>query len=400
MELLTKEKHYLLGCSGGPDSMALFHMLLANNINFDVAFVNYHKRKESVVEEEAVRNYCKKNNIKFHLLSAKEEVVEGNFQAWAREFRYDFFKRLVKEYNYDSILIAHHKDDLLETYIFQKTRGGIYSYYGLKKESTYKGIKVLRPLLAYRKDDLLEYCKKNNVPYFIDSSNLKDDYSRNKIRHEIVSKLSDTQIEEILSEIEKDNLINKEEKNKANNYLKNGNGNVEEFLKLEDKVCQRVLFMLCSEYKVDISGREIKAIIDFLSSSKNGELQLVEDIFVFKDYESFYISNKSNFEYEYIIEKECVFDNEFIYLDLINGKKELFIKGDPYPLKVCKPKKDEVVRIGNIDKKVNRLFIDEKISNKDRSIWPVIKDKNGKIIFFPRKKEKKSNNKLVFKIKI
>lgn len=114
MELLTKEKHYLLGCSGGPDSMALFHMLLANNINFDVAFVNYHKRKESVIEEEAVRNYCKKNNIKFHLLSAKEEVVEGNFQAWAREFRYDFFKRLVKEYNYDSILIAHHKDDLLD----------------------------------------------------------------------------------------------------------------------------------------------------------------------------------------------------------------------------------------------------------------------------------------------
>ena len=380
--------------------MALFHMLLANNINFDVAFVNYHKRKESVIEEEAVRNYCKKNNIKFHLLSAKEEVVEGNFQAWAREFRYDFFKRLVKEYNYDSILIAHHKDDLLETYIFQKTRGGIYSYYGLKKEGTYKGIKVLRPLLAYRKDNLLEYCKDNNVPYFIDSSNLKDDYSRNKIRHEIVSKLSDTQIVEILSEIEKDNLINEEEKKKANNYLKNGNGNVEEFLKLDDKVRQRVLFMLCSEYKVDISGREIKAIIDFLSSSKNGELQLVEDIFVFKDYESFYISNKSNFEYEYIIEKECVFDNEFIYLDLINGKKELFIKGDPYPLKVCKPKKDEVVRIGNIDKKVNRLFIDEKISNKDRSIWPVIKDKNGKIIFFPRKKEKKSNNKLVFKIKI
>ena len=380
--------------------MALFHMLLANNINFDVAFVNYHKRKESVIEEEAVRNYCKKNNIKFHLLSAKEEVVEGNFQAWAREFRYDFFKRLVKEYNYDSILIAHHKDDLLETYIFQKTRGGIYSYYGLKKEGTYKGIKVLRPLLAYRKDNLLEYCKDNNVPYFIDSSNLKDDYSRNKIRHEIVSKLSDTQIEEILSEIEKDNLINEEEKKKANNYLKNGNGNVEEFLKLEDKVRQMVLFMLCSEYKVDISGREIKAIIDFLSSSKNGELQLVEDIFVFKDYESFYISNKSNFEYEYIIEKERVFDNEFIYLDLINGKKELFIKGDPYPLKVCKPKKDEVVRIGNIDKKVNRLFIDEKISNKDRSIWPVIKDKNGKIIFFPRKKEKKSNNKLVFKIKI
>ena len=400
MELLTKEKHYLLGCSGGPDSMALFHMLLANNINFDVAFVNYHKRKESVIEEEAVRNYCKKNNIIFHLLSAKEEVVEGNFQAWAREFRYDFFKRLVKEYNYDSILIAHHKDDLLETYIFQKTRGGIYSYYGLKKEGTYKGIKVLRPLLAYRKDNLLEYCKDNNVPYFIDSSNLKDDYSRNKIRHEIVSKLSDTQIVEILSEIEKDNLINEEEKKKANNYLKNGNGNVEEFLKLDDKVRQRVLFMLCSEYKVDISGREIKAIIDFLSSSKNGELQLVEDIFVFKDYESFYISNKSNFEYEYIIEKECVFDNEFIYLDLINGKKELFIKGDPYPLKVCKPKKDEVVRIGNIDKKVNRLFIDEKISNKDRSIWPVIKDKNGKIIFFPRKKEKKSNNKLVFKIKI
>lgn len=400
MDLLSKEKHYLLGCSGGPDSMALFHMLLKDNISFDVAFVNYHKRKESLLEEEAVKKYCKEHNIKFHLLSGKDVLVEGNFQAWARSFRYDFFKKIIDENKYEAALIAHHKDDLLETYIFQKTRGGIYSYYGLNASSSYKDIKVLRPLLNYRKKELLNYCQINNVPYFIDSSNLSDEYSRNKIRHEVVENLNDKQIEDIFKEIEIDNNNNEKEKRKVNEFLNNNDLDIKTFLLLEDKIKQRVLYSLISSYKEDVTGGELKAIIDFLSSNKNGELQLVEDIYVFKDYDNFYISDKSNYEYHYVIEKEMIFENEFLYIDLIDGKKELFIKENPYPLTICKPRKDEVVKIGNIEKKVNRLFIDEKIANKDRAFWPVIKDKNGKIIFFPRKKEKRSKNKIIFKIKI
>ena len=121
---LSKEKKYLLACSGGPDSMALFKMLLNNNISFDVALVNYHKRKESVIEEESVRNYCLMHNIEFYLLDTRILNVTGNFQSWARKVRYDFFSEIINKGGYDALLTAHQKDDLIETYIFQKRRKG------------------------------------------------------------------------------------------------------------------------------------------------------------------------------------------------------------------------------------------------------------------------------------
>ena len=213
---LSKEKRYLLACSGGPDSMSLFKMLLKNNISFDVAFVNYHKRKESVLEEESVRNYCLENNINFHLLDTRNLICKGNFQSWARNVRYEFFYSLVKERGLDAILVAHQKDDVVETYIFQQKRKGSYSYYGINYETYYKDVFIIRPLLNFRKKELENYCIKNDVPYFIDSSNLKDDYSRNKIRHMIVEKLSDIEIGNIIKEINYKNKIELENKKHAN----------------------------------------------------------------------------------------------------------------------------------------------------------------------------------------
>lgn len=397
---LSKEKRYLLACSGGPDSMSLFKMLLKNNISFDVAFVNYHKRKESVLEEESVRNYCLENNINFHLLDTRNLICKGNFQSWARNVRYEFFYSLVKERGLDAILVAHQKDDVVETYIFQQKRKGNYSYYGINYETYYKDVLVIRPLLNFRKKELENYCIKNDVPYFIDSSNLKDDYSRNKIRHMIVEKLSDIEIGNIIKEINYKNKIELENKKYANDFIHDKKVfSISEFDNNTDSIKEKIIYILLSKYKKKITGREISEILNFILSNKNtGAIKITQKCYLYKNYGVFYFADENKM-ITHVVDEPRIIDEELFYFDLEKGVDKFFIKNDSYPLTITNPKKDEKVKIGSIEKKVNRLFIDEKIPLDLRKVWPVIKDKNGKIIYFPRKKEETENGIVIFKMK-
>ena len=96
---LDKDKKYLLACSFGPDSMALFWILLDNGYQFDVAHVNYHFRKESNLEERNLKEFAKKNNIDIYIYDNKENV-DKNLEAKAREMRYNFFSSLCKKNGY------------------------------------------------------------------------------------------------------------------------------------------------------------------------------------------------------------------------------------------------------------------------------------------------------------
>ena len=87
---LDKNKKYLLACSYGPDSMALFGMLINENINFEVAHVNYHLRKESDDEEKGLREFCKHHSIVIHTKDVTQSI-RNNVEAKCREIRYSFF---------------------------------------------------------------------------------------------------------------------------------------------------------------------------------------------------------------------------------------------------------------------------------------------------------------------
>ena len=127
MENIYKEK-VLIACSGGPDSMALLDMV-KDKYDVYVAHINYHKRATADRDERIVKNYCKKNNLPLYVKDYKD-TKGGNFQDKARVFRYEYFSQLVKELKLKRVLVAHHKDDLIETYFLQLNRGGEVSYYG------------------------------------------------------------------------------------------------------------------------------------------------------------------------------------------------------------------------------------------------------------------------------
>ena len=118
---IDKNKKYIVAVSGGSDSMALISMCIEENINIVCAHVNYRLRENAYKEMEYVNSFCNERNIKCFILN-KDYEYKGNFEAFARNYRYDFFKKINDTLGFDGVLIAHNEDDYLETYIMQKEK--------------------------------------------------------------------------------------------------------------------------------------------------------------------------------------------------------------------------------------------------------------------------------------
>ncbi len=178
--LLTSKRN-LLAFSSGVDSSALFFLLLENNIPFDIALVNYGTRENSDTEEIHAQALADKYNLSCHSIKAPQFTT--HFEKNARDFRYDFFETLIKEHSYDTLLTAHQLNDQLEWLLMRLTKGaGTSELIGLEPENQRNGYKLIRPLLEHSKEELLNYLRSNDHPYFIDESNSDEKYERNKFR--------------------------------------------------------------------------------------------------------------------------------------------------------------------------------------------------------------------------
>ena len=183
-----KDCNFLLAISGGVDSMVLSNLFLNNNLSFSIAHCNFQLRgKESDDDELFLSKWCTDKNIKFYKKKfSTEEYCKKNkltIQMGARELRYEWFQELISKEKYDFVVTAHHIDDQLETFIINSIRGtGIDGLIGIPDKIN----KIIRPLLMISKDQIIEFSKLNKIAYREDSSNNKEDYLRNKIRHSVI----------------------------------------------------------------------------------------------------------------------------------------------------------------------------------------------------------------------
>jgi len=179
---LLQTKKNLLAFSAGVDSTALLFLLLKNNINFDIAIVDYGLRPESKDEVEYAELLSKKYNFKCYVCKAQD--IETNFEANARKIRYNFFEKLIEEYKYQNLLTAHHLGDRLEWMLMQFCKGaGCVELSGMQAVDKRSNYTLLRPLLHLDKQELLVYLSDNKIRYFEDSSNNDQKYKRNEFRH-------------------------------------------------------------------------------------------------------------------------------------------------------------------------------------------------------------------------
>ena len=183
-----KECNFVLAISGGLDSMVLANLFLINNLNFSIAHCNFQLRgKESDDDELFINKWCSEKDIKlYNKKFSTEDYCKNNkltIQMGARELRYEWFRELIDKEKHDFIVTAHHIDDQLETFIINSIRGtGIDGLVGIPDKIN----KIIRPLLMTSKDQIIEYSKVNRINYREDSSNDKEDYLRNKIRHSVI----------------------------------------------------------------------------------------------------------------------------------------------------------------------------------------------------------------------
>ena len=188
-----KNSKLLLATSGGIDSMVLVHLFSELKYSIALAHCNFQLRGlESFGDQNFVEEYANANEIPFFLTQFDTEAFANDYklstQIAARELRYNWFYELLETENYDYILTAHHADDNIETFLINLSRGtGLEGLVGIPAQND----KVIRPLLPFTRDEIVEYAKENNIQWREDSSNASDKYLRNKIRHHLVPLLKE-----------------------------------------------------------------------------------------------------------------------------------------------------------------------------------------------------------------
>lgn len=182
--LFSTDNKILIALSGGADSVALLRILHTAGYQCEAAHCNFHLRgEESNRDEDFVRQLCRKYNIHLHTIDfdttlyATEHHI--SIEMAARELRYNWFDNIKNESRADVIAVAHHQDDSVETMLLNLIRGtGITGLLGIRP----KNGAIVRPLLCVNREEIISYLQSIGQDYVTDSTNLEDEYTRNKIR--------------------------------------------------------------------------------------------------------------------------------------------------------------------------------------------------------------------------
>ena len=409
----------VVGCSTGPDSMALVDMLLKirdkYKLNLIIAHVNHNVRKESYEEAEFMKKYCEDNRLIFESMII-ENYGDDNFHNEARNIRYSFFDDLVHKYDAKYLMTAHHGDDLIETILMRIVRGSnLNGYGGFKALIDMDDYYIARPLIYYTKNELEEYDKENNVNYYIDSSNLKDKYTRNRYRKYILPFLKAEEKDVHLKFLkfsksldEANKFIEKSRSEAINRVMFDNKIIVSKFLEEDSYIQKEILYYLLSEFYQDdlilLGDRHIDLILSLIKGNKaNCFINLPNEVIAKKNY--------NEFEFVKVVDSinsyEIEFDN---YVTLPNNKIiERIDETDDNSNNICRLNSSEITlpliirtrKVGdkmfvkglNGSKKIKDIFIDKKISLENRDIWPIVLDSKGNIVWIPGIKKSKFDKK-------
>lgn len=192
-QLILPSTKVLVACSGGADSIALADLLWRLGYDISLAHVNFQLRGDASDGDEAfVREFAETLKVpffskRFETSLMAEELAMG-IQETARFLRYTWFHELLQEQGIDVVATAHHQDDLVETYLMHILRGSSLGGFTSIPE---KNGSIIRPLLVFTKAELLNHLHVNEIPFREDSSNDKDEYTRNKVRHHLIPLMED-----------------------------------------------------------------------------------------------------------------------------------------------------------------------------------------------------------------
>lgn len=428
--LLEEGDGVVVAVSGGPDSVALLHLLFVlaerHSWRLSVAHVNHGFRgEESDAEAEFVRELAASLKLPFYLkeldMPGYLASTKANGQSAARALRYAFLREAAIDAGARRIALAHHADDQAETVLMRLLRGtGPSGLAGIPlRRMEPEGLELVRPLLRMYKAELIRYCEQHGLTFRIDSSNLQTKYFRNQIRLEILPYLSRyrERLPEALNRLallaaEEDDLLTRQTKALFEEYMNAESGSVawsaQWFGGVHVALQRRLIKLILSYLALDpesIDYDQIEQLRKAILQPKAGSVRL--------DIDSRLTLRR---EYDRVVIHRMVLPPAPYAYDVSEGQSELFIPEtgarmvfrwlepqEPmprnlgvreavfdamdmsFPLTVRSRRSgDRMSPLGlNGSKKVKDIFIDAKIPPYLRERTPVVTDAEGHILWLP-----------------
>ena len=414
-QMISPEDKLVVGLSGGADSVCLLLTLNAlkkrlgmKDDSLMAVHINHMLRgNEADCDEEFARKLCEKMSIKFKVYHkdikayAKQEKMSE--EEAGRKFRYECFDKTLKEYGATKIAVAHNKNDLAETVIFNMLRGS-----GLNGMSGIQAVRgnIIRPLLDVTRQQIEEYLAGIEQDYRNDSTNGTLDYDRNKIRHSILPAMCDINsraVEHIcqMAEEAKESytfihgqaMEEYEESVVADEKSRTVTLDIGQLYKYNPVMQEHVIHEAIGDVagkKKDITRRHIMAVVSLIYQETGKSVELPYGIKARRCYENLIISNKveENKDYSIKIEEEGVYkipgwgNLNISFMDNgagIEVSKKIYTKmADCGKMKdsLCiRPPRDGdyiVIDSTGRTKKLSRVFIDNKVDREKRGSWPVL----------------------------
>jgi tRNA(Ile)-lysidine synthase len=395
----------LLAVSGGVDSVVLTDLCSKHGLHFIIAHCNFQLRGEESERDEAfVRSlgekYQKQVFVERYDTYAFAEEENLSIQEAARKLRYDFFDRLRREHECAYTLLAHHANDQIETVLMNFFRGtGLEGLTGMPEQNKLQA-NALRPMLHFKRKDILQYAQDNNLTWVDDSSNESVKYTRNLFRNELLPAIAKVypQVEDNLLDnidrLQKTNKLYKElvENLKTRLLVKKGNEIHIPVLQLMKYADTSLIYEVIKDY--GFSEKQVEEVVK-LSTAESGKYIANDQYRIIKHRHWFIIA-------PYVAASNTIVIDE--------GREVTYFPGGEIKTKSVKKEKFKLDKsewtaqldAGQLEwpllfrrwktadyfyplgmkkkKKLSRFFIDQKLSKSQKeNIWVV--ESNKKIIW-------------------
>ena len=378
----NRHKKILVAVSGGADSMSLLHFLYSHQKDLDIqlgiAHVNHKQRQESEHEEAYLRHWAEEHKVPFHYSAFSGKFSENA----ARTFRYEFFKQVMKDYDYSALVTAHHADDQAETIFMRLLRGSRLRHLtGISAIRPFGTGQIIRPFLHLTKAQLPV------TFHFEDRSNTSLAYLRNRIRLSYLPTLSQENpkikehlcllaeeiglMEQALGELTKDISIT----------------DLSVFQQQSDAVQLFLLQNYLDSFPdLQLSKGQFNQLISYLRKNASGKMPLkngyelvkTQTYFLIRKEASISLSPPCLLEFGKSVEFED-YTLTFSEFNDVSNTDAISIWSDA-PIVIRHRKEGDKIDLGSHHKKLRRLFIDNKILEKDRQ-KPIVGEQDGHIIF-------------------
>ncbi len=378
----NRHKKILVAVSGGADSMSLLHFLYNHQKDLDIqlgiAHVNHKQRQESEHEEAYLHHWAEEHKVPFHYSAFSGKFSENA----ARTFRYEFFKQVMKDYDYSALVTAHHADDQAETIFMRLLRGSRLRHLtGISAIRPFGTGQIIRPFLHLTKAQLPV------TFHFEDRSNTSLAYLRNRIRLSYLPTLSQENpkikehlcllaeeiglMEQALGELTKDISIT----------------DLSVFQQQSDAVQLFLLQNYLDSFPdLQLSKGQFNQLISYLRKNASGKMPLkngyelvkTQTYFLIRKEASISLSPPCLLEFGKSVEFED-YTLTFSEFNDVSNTDAISIWSDA-PIVIRHRKEGDKIDLGSHHKKLRRLFIDNKILEKDRQ-KAIVGEQDGHIIF-------------------